>query len=139
MDGSSKENSEFEKIFEALTDILQYTVENMDQPMMGAIPDDLELRLSNLEKDIHLFCAANKILNEQNPKASSIDHLTKSERRSLERSQKLLREGEEKLAEANKKEGQVSAEKIPKKKISSKEAHKKQYRRMGGNKNWKPL
>jgi len=91
----------FERIFEQFADLLEFTVQNMDRPIPENLPKDLESKLLALESDVKAFCDLNeqlvercKILGYGTPDTS---HLTRREKRCIERSEKLIKEAEEKM------------------------------------------
>jgi len=124
----------FEQIFEDLTKLMQFTVEHMDKPVTGEIPKDLESKLKSLEKEVDHFCSINEALIAKSPPAQSTDHLTPSERKSVEKSAELIKEGEKKLKDLREAET-----KLPEKEMPPKKSSLKKYRRTGGDAPWKKM
>jgi hypothetical protein len=138
----SGDPGEFEQIFEKLTDLLQFTVEHINQPITGEVPKDIEAQLERLERDVTLFCSENKALLDAAKASDTKDHLTKAERRSLERSKKLLEKGQQELEVRRQAEAAgrtASTAPAPKSDVAAKISRKKQFRNLGGNRDWKPL
>lgn len=93
----------FARLFEEMADLLQTTLEHADTPFTKDLPIELEGKLSQLERDVEAFCALNASIVEETKMrgetAHNLDHLTKQERRILERTNKLVKEAEKKQKE----------------------------------------
>jgi hypothetical protein len=99
---NTNDTEAFERIFEQFADLLEFTVQNMDKPIPDNLPKNLEEKLVALEKDVNAFCELNNQLIERSKilghGTSDTSHLTKRERRVIERSERLIKEAEEKLS-----------------------------------------
>lgn len=86
----------FEHLFDEVIDLLQMTVDNIEQNP-DSVPEGLEAKISKLEEDVALFEKLGKSLGhdperideEGNPK------LTKREKASIERGEKAIKGAEE--------------------------------------------
>lgn len=97
----------FARLFEEMADILQNALENADMPFTGKeLPKDLEAKLAALERDVDAFCELNASLIEESKirgeTTIDLEHLTRQEKRILERTNKLIVEAEEKQKELSK-------------------------------------
>jgi hypothetical protein len=96
----------FARLFEEMADILQNTLENTEMSFGDELPKDLEAKLAQLEHDVDAFCELNaSLIEEANMRGEGtidLEHLTRHERRVLERTNKLIIEAEEKQIEFSK-------------------------------------
>ncbi len=96
----------FARLFEEMADILQNTLENTELPFVDELPKDLEAKLAQLEHDVDAFCDLNASLIEEAHQRGegtvNLEHLTRHERKILERTNKLIKEAEEKQVELSK-------------------------------------
>lgn len=89
---------EFERLFAELVDVLQTTVDNMEQTP-ERLPEDLEAKLADLEKQVAHFQALGASIaenSEPTPKQIDLSKLTIQELACVERSEQLLKEAAEK-------------------------------------------
>lgn len=150
---------QLERLLEEVVDLLQFTVENADKPIKpGRLPRDIFAKIEKLESQVQTFCDLNDSLIakfnkdtsfyiDPNPSTEEkMENLTKQEQRVIERTKmltKLIEEKKEFLRsweEQFKDKGESPVE--PPKIEDTKNpiiSRKKQFKRVGGNKNWKPL
>lgn len=93
----------FARLFEEMADLLQTALEHADTPFSKDIPIELEGKLSKLEQDVEAFCELNAAIVEETKMrgetAVNLDHLTRQERKTLDRTNKLIKEAEKKQKE----------------------------------------
>jgi small-conductance mechanosensitive channel len=128
----------FKDVFENMVDLLQFAVDNSNTEVKpGRLPKDIEARLAQLEKEVDAFCAINnqgadKITSEFEQQ----NNLSDDEKPIFERSKRVIREAEEKIAELDEVLKEQSKSGKP---VNTDEEVKKKYKRFGRQKRWDRL
>lgn len=131
-EGTSPES--FEKLFEEMNDLLQFTLENIDRPPQR-IPKDIEKRLAELEQSVDEFCESNEKFIQRSIEAghgrTNTNHLTPSERQQLARSQGLTAQANAKIEDLSKNRSDEP------KAIENETDRRKHFKRITRNQSWK--
>lgn len=121
----------FEQLFEEITDLLQFAIENVDHPIKREPPKDLLSTLDQLEKDVQTFCERNDrfiaLSIDKGEARKDTAHLTKNEQRLLQRAEKLSEEAQEKIKLL---ENQAAAMNKKSKNISDAQERRKHFKRI---------
>lgn len=93
----------FTRLFEEMADMLQTALELAEAKFDNDLPKELEDMLAKLENDVEVFCQLNATLIEEakmrGENAATLEHLSKQEKRILERTKKLVADAEKKHKE----------------------------------------
>lgn len=140
-----KEKS-FDALYEESLSLLKGVLDNIDkQPINpGAPTDEIVKKLTEMEREFDEFLEASKglfdVMGPQDGEGEA--HIPKNVLRLLKKSQELQTRAEAKMEEIKATDAllQEAGQKKKEKKSSEKEAGRKnKFRRLGGNRGWKPL
>lgn len=153
----------FEELFSELVNLLQFLVDNAQKPLKGEIPPDIESKLTQLENKVEAFKSISELVMAQmglTPKElqelliKSASSRTIHEKKLMEKAEQLKVEVEKRREflskvdrpKLSKSHDQTAIASIPQKSLSEKKdlaknpnARKSLFKRMGGDKNWRPL
>jgi len=144
------ENNPIEDLLHQINDLLQIVADKSDKPLSEEIPRDIDSKLTRLEKQMEVFRKATKAemaqlgisdeemenLIQRNVRLSSV------QTEILNRTEKLKAEVEEKkkfLESLPQPEAQAPLDDFSMSEKKASSSRKSLFKRIGGNKNWRPL
>jgi hypothetical protein len=135
----SKADMEFVHIFEEMSDILQYALENADKNIKIPLPKSLEDQMLKLENDVEEFCRMNDelIAKEKKPEIDPYLNMSQREKEVYDRSKVLVKRAEEKIAIIKDFLRTVASKGLEIE--NSPEEKKKHYKRFGLREKWKKM
>ncbi len=134
-----KSSAEFLHVFEEMSDLLQYALENAEGNIKVPLPKNLEEQMVKLEHDVEEFCRMNEAIMsvDKDSKDETILNMPKREKEVFDRSKKLVSKAEEKIAVI--KEFLRTAATKGLDVESSPEKRKEQFKRFGLREKWKKM
>ncbi len=146
------EKNPFDKVFDKIAEIIQYTYDNADKPIPLENSPDINKKLDELEKQIQAFkkiSEASTTISDYTFQTMMTDekneNITKEEKEILLRAEALKKEAKKaaqntaKAAKEARDSGLRLTEKPKQEKPTTSQGRKGKFKSMGGFKNWKPL
>lgn len=149
----------FEEILNQINDLLQIVADNAEKPLKNELPPDLDSKLSKLEKQVEEFrrisnsyisklgvtnedmeAYLKKVAQSSNKKTQKITERTRQLTEEIEKKKEILEK--QKHPQTLHEHAQVEDISLSEKKQlqnKSPQARKSLFKRIGGNKKWRPL